>query len=434
MTDSTAQTLSPAQLESTYRSNFLLFLVDGILFTIAMGIIGTTTVIPDFIRQLTDSEVLIGLSSSLFEVGWMMPQLFMARYLLQFSRKKWWFAGPNIPVRFAILAFSGILIVLGEEQPGPVLVAFLVCYGIAAVGDGIVGVPWVELIGSSLDNRWRARMFGLMMGIGGLITLGVTPLVGVILGEDGPGFPNNYGLLFAIAGLLFVGSIIPCLFIRELPNRPTTVKAPRFREYLPALGRVLRQDRAFRAMIITRALSSLYMMAGPFYIGFATVQLGVVSGVAVRNLLAMQTLGALLGAFVYSWMGNRHNLQFIRLALVAAALLPVSALVAGAVGPLPLYLGFFASGIALSNLFSSYLNWVIMHTTPDQRPVYTGLFNTVSAISLLSAPLIGGTIAEVAGYEVLFVTALVMVVGALFVVLRYIKAPAEASPEAPAAG
>src|SRR5262245_58170220 len=60
MTESTPQTLSPAYRERVYRRNFALFLTDGILFMVAMGILSSTTVIPDFIRHLTHSEILIG--------------------------------------------------------------------------------------------------------------------------------------------------------------------------------------------------------------------------------------------------------------------------------------------------------------------------------------------------------------------------------------
>src|SRR6267154_189334 len=98
---------SPAQREQIYRRNFIYFLVDNILFNLAMGIIGTTTVIPDFIRHLTDSQILIGFSGSLFQIGWTLPQLLVARHMLRYERKKWWFVGPNIPVRFAILSFAG---------------------------------------------------------------------------------------------------------------------------------------------------------------------------------------------------------------------------------------------------------------------------------------------------------------------------------------
>src|SRR5512140_2093731 len=151
MPDSPA--ISPSNRERIYRSNFIYFMADNLLFTVAISLIGSTTVIPDFIRHLTNSEILIGLCSSLFTVGYTLPQLFVARYIVRYERKKWWFVGPNIPVRFVILIFAGIVVWLGKDQPGLILVLFFVCYTIAAIGDGLVGVPWADLAATSLDNR-----------------------------------------------------------------------------------------------------------------------------------------------------------------------------------------------------------------------------------------------------------------------------------------
>ncbi|MFN8452287.1 MAG: MFS transporter [Anaerolineae bacterium] len=420
MAETSTVVLEPAERERIYRRNFLFFVSDGILFMLAMGIIGPTTIIPDFVRRLTSSEILIGLSGSLFDICWTLPQLFIARYIVRSARKKWWFVGPNIPVRFVILIFAVITVLLGKSQPGTILIAFLICYGIAGFGDGIVGVPWADLTGLSLDARWRARMFGFMTAIVGVIMLGVAPLIGVVLGSGGPEFPNNYALLFGAAGILFVLSIVPTLFIHELPGGARVEKIPALREFLPLLGRVLRTDVPFRSVIITRMLTSLFAMSGPFYIGFATVQLGLSSDVAVPTLLAMQTIGSVSGAVIYTWLGARDNLLYIRLALGGAALVPISALLASVVGPLPLYVGFLISGLALSNLFFSYQNWVVAHASADQRPIYAGLFNTVAAVISLLAPFIGGTLAQEVGYEPLFGVSLVMAFSALFVMLRHV--------------
>lgn len=417
--------------EPVYRRNFVYFLLDSILFSLSMAIIGPTTVIPDFIRQLTDSEIVIGLSSTMFDVGWTLPQLFIARYIVRFQWKKWWFVGPNIPVRFMLIVFAIVAVVLGKDRPEAILIAFLVCYGIAAVGDGIVGVPWAVLTGSSLDSRWRARMFGLTSASVGLIMLGVAPLIGLILSSSGPGFPNNYAIIFGAAGVIFASSILPGVFIHELPAGKVAEKILSMREFLPSIGRVLRTDGPFRAMIITRVLTGLFAMASPFYIGFATVQLGLSNTVAVPTLLAMQTIGGIGGALVYTWLGARSNLLFIRLALACAAILPISALLATSLGPLPLYIGFVVSGLTVGNIYLSYTNWVVTYATPDQRPIYAGLFNTLVAVFSLIAPLIGGTIAQQVGYEALFVVALVMVLAALFVTLRYIREPRREDVEDP---
>jgi len=416
--------MQPVNHERVYRRNFILLVIDGILFMVALGLIGSTTVIPDFVRRLTNSEILIGLSGSLFEVGWTLPQLFIARYVVRFERKKWLFAGPNIPVRLIILMFAGIMVALGAERPGAILAVFLICYFIAAIGDGVVGVPWADLAGTSLDSRWRARMFGLMSALSGIIMLGVTPLIGIILSDPNLVFPNNYALLFGGAGVLFAISIIPPVLLIELPGSKAVEKIATMGEFLPALGRVLRTDVPFRAIIITRMLTTLFAMAGPFYVGFATVQLGLSSTVAVPNLLAMQTLGTISGAFIYMWIGARNNLLYIRLALVGASLLPICALVASVVGPLPLYFGFLMSGLALSNLSFGYQNWVISYAAPENRPIYAGLFNTVAAVIAFAAPFIAGTIVQNIGYEVLFLVSITMIFSALFVTLRYLRTPA----------
>lgn len=413
--------ISPETREQVYRRNFPYFLADGILFTVAMAIMGATTVIPDFVRQLTSSEILIGLSGSLFEVGFTLPQLFIARYIIRADRKKWWFVGPNIPVRFVMLIFAILTVVLGKDQPGAILVFFFVCYGITAIGDGIVGVPWADLIGTSLDAPKRARLFGLQSATAGAIMLLISPLILLILSDTGPAFPNNYALLFGAAGLLFALSILPVLFVRELPGGKAVEKLPALREFLPDLGRVVRTDSSFRAIVITRMLTTMFAMAGPFYIGFATQQLGMSSEVAVPTLLAMQTIGGVVGALIYAWIGARNNVLYIRLGLASAALLPISALLAAQVGPLPLYAGFLMSGLTLTNLFMSFLNYVITHASADQRPIYAGLFNTITAITSLAAPFIAGTIAQTSGYEPLFVVSLLMALLALLVAMRYLK-------------
>ena len=72
--------------EQVYRRNFRFFLADFVLFTIALNLIGPTTVVPDFVRKLTSSEILIGFSGQMFDVGWLMPQLFIARWLVRDGR------------------------------------------------------------------------------------------------------------------------------------------------------------------------------------------------------------------------------------------------------------------------------------------------------------------------------------------------------------
>lgn len=407
--------------ERVYRRNFAYFLADNILINVGMGIIGAATVIPDFVRHLTASEVLIGLSGSLWVIGQTLPQLLVARLVVRYRRKKWWFVGPNIPARLMMLLFAALLLRFGSGRPDHILLAFFVCYGLAAFGDGVIGVPWADLAGTSLDNRWRARVLGLTTAVVGVTMLLVAPLIGLALDPAGPAFPRNYALLFGAAGALAALSILPVAFVHELPASHAGLTNPAPSAFMPNLGRALRTDPPFRAFILMRILMSLFLMASPFYIGYATVELGLSSQVAVPVLLAMQMAGSIAGALVYTWLGARSNLLVLRWALGGAVLLPLGALLASRVGPLPLYLGFGVSGLATSMMMSGYLNWIVGYAPAERRSIYVGLSNTVAGVMALLAPLISGTLVQTLGYAPLFATSLLVALSALWVALRMLR-------------
>jgi predicted MFS family arabinose efflux permease len=207
--------------------------------------------------------------------------------------------------------------------------------------------------------------------------------------------------------------------IHELPGGKPQTAAPTMRDYLPQLGQVLRIDRPFRIMLIARIFTTFATLASPFYIGFATEQLGIANDVAVSNLLLMQTLGSVSGALIYSWLGSKRSLEFIHLSMFLGIVQPILALIAAATGALFLYIAFLGGGVAIGMLGMSFTNWVIDYATPDQRPVYSGLFNTLSASGFLIAPVIGGTLVEIMGYEAVFVASLCMMTIALLTALRF---------------
>lgn len=418
MTDRSAPSITTDR-DSIYRRNFVFFLIDAVLFSVAMRVLDANTVIPDFVRRLTDSEILIGLSGSVATIGFTLPQLFIARYIVRSPRKKWWFVGPNIPVRFIILIFAGVTALIGGERPALILIVFFIAYSAAFLGDGLVGVPWADLTATSLSKRLRARMFGLTDAITGVLMLMIAPLVALVLSAESLPFPNNYAVIFGVAGLMFAISIIPGLFFTELPGGKVAESIPPVREFVADLLRVVREDVPFRAMILIRVFTSLFLMSAPFYVGYATVELGLPSATAVPVLLAMQTIGGITGAVIYAYMGARSNRRYIQLAMVGAALLPVSALMAAVIGPLPLYIGFLMSGLATGgSLFFAFLNWLVTYADAEQRPIYVGLVNTVSAIIALISPFIAGSIAQQFGFRPLFVVALLMALAGLWIATR----------------
>ncbi|MBN1565958.1 MAG: MFS transporter, partial [Anaerolineae bacterium] len=126
---------------------------------------------------------------------------------------------------------------------------------------------------------------------------------------------------------------------------------------------------------------------------------------------------------LFARIGDRRTTFIVRFGLGLGMLQPIFALIAASTGPAPLYIAFIVMGIVSGFLEFSFVNWVIMYATPDQRPIYSGLFNTVYAVALLLAPIPGGMLVEALGYEAIFIVALLSVIAAFFVSIRYVEAP-----------
>jgi len=89
-----------------------------------------------------------------------------------------------------------------------------------------------------------------------------------------------------------------------------------------------------------------------------------------------------------------------------------------------------AGGLVQGSLGISFMNWVVTYAAPDQRPIYSGLFNSVSAVSLLSAPLLGGLLVEGFDYRAAFAAALLAMASGLWVALRHVRPAREAARQA----
>jgi len=82
------QTQTPKAFLPDYSRNAKGFILSSGLFSVAMSFISATTVLPSFVAMLTNSEVLIGLSSSLMSGGWLLPQLFIASAVARLPHKR----------------------------------------------------------------------------------------------------------------------------------------------------------------------------------------------------------------------------------------------------------------------------------------------------------------------------------------------------------
>jgi len=405
------------ELDRHTKITMLAFACDYIAWGVGMTFINPTTVMPTFVRHFTDEPAVIGLINTIQVGGFLIPQLIISNLIAHRVRKKpvMMYAGlihRHLPWLFALF------LLLNPGAPGPLILAvFYGGYIIFNIGDSISTVPWFDIMGKSVPPDRRGRMMGTAQIIASLLGIGAGQVVKLILGPEGPAFPLNYALCFGIAGCGIVLSWISSGFVHEVVQ-PVSEERMSFRDYLPALGRVLRTDAHFRGVTAARLVGGMANMALPFYIIFATDRLNFAAD-NVGLFVSAQVLGGLLSGTVLGYLSERSGSKAVIIASLviqlAAPLLALGVFASGgALGPWVYAFVFVAVGVGQSSGLLGFVNYVLELATPQERVTYVGLTNTLSGV-LAFAPLVGAALVDAVSYTGMFVAAAVML--ALSVVL-----------------
>ncbi len=404
---------APQSLPPHYRWNFTAFLVDYICFGVAFTFVSPSSVMPAFVGQLTDSALVIGLVSTVFAGGWMLPQLLVARLINDKPRKKpYMLAGLGGRVMFWVIAaalWAGL-----AGYPTAMLVLFFACLGIFATSDGVASVAWFDILARAIPLKQRSRLMGTGQVVSGLAGIGVGILVGLIL--DRRPFPDDYALIFALAGAVLIPSVIAMFLIREPPSEDASAEAKG--KMKSGWLKLLLADPAFRRLMVCRILVSMMGLTASFYVLHAANVLHLPQGI-IGDFVIAQTLAGVVASAVLSLVSEQWGPQYvIRIGSAAAVAGPLFALAVQLAGGGWLTRGypfvFVTIGIVNSAWMLGFFNYLLEIAPEGMRPTYIGLGNTIMGVLTL-APIAGGWLLEATSYTTLFgVTTVIVAAGFLF--------------------
>jgi MFS family permease len=390
-----------------YRRNFGAFMGDYVCFALAMTFANATTVLPDFVGRLTDSEVVVGLLTTVANGAWLLPQLLFAHLLTNKRRKKPYVTPVAILTRPLYLLYAvGLGMGLGGHPALALFLLFVVqilLYG----GDALVSIAWFDVMGKAIPAIRRGRLVGTAQLISGLLSIGAGVLIAALLGADGPPFPQNYTIILALAGLSLLFSLFSWGLVVE-PDEPVEEQRPAWRDYLSQLLQILRQDRALSRVTLVRLLAGFDGLALGFYILFATRELGLPPE-TVGLFTAAQTVGRILAALGLGTLseraGSHRVVQVATLLSLTAPLVGLGLLLSGAqasAATVAIYAWIFVViGVGVNARMLGFFNYVLEVAPAGQRPSYIGLFSTISG-PLVLLPAVGGWLLHVTSYGVLF--------------------------------
>lgn len=303
-----------------FKRNFASGVINGIFFNLALAFISGSTILPLFVSKLTDSDVLIGLSSTLETIGWLSPQLFVAGMTL-YQEKQLPLYIKTAYVR--VLSFLGLVLLvffLGSKNPPLLLVFFFVLFATYALAGGFSGVAFMDIVGKTIPLNKRGSFFGMRMFVGGALAALAGILVKQIL--EHYQFPGSFGIIFSLAFLSILLGILSLLAVKE----PALIEAkPRksLKENLAQGLEIFRQHREFRLLYFVQIIIGAYVLGLPFYVIYAERFLKIQPEL-VGIFLTSQMIGFVLSNLFWGYLSNRgKNKQVLLITAIISSFPPL---------------------------------------------------------------------------------------------------------------
>jgi len=377
--------------------NFLIGLLDGGFFGLGIGFGSFVAVIPLFLTGLTTSALLIGLAPAIHNVGWQFPQLFTAGWVSRARRYKpmmlWMTIHERIPF-LGMAAVAWFMPQIGAQWALLLMFPLMVWQG---VGGGLAGNAWQSMITKVIPEDLHGTFFGTQAAaFNGLA--GVSAILAGILLERLP-YPQNFALCFALAAAALG---ISFLFISQTRERESPVKPVQdSKAFWKSAQEVLRRDRNFSVFLGVRSLSQFASMAFSFYLIYAVLAYGMSAGLAGIMtgvlLIAQVAFSPLMGRLGDRW-SHRGAMGIGALAAM------LSALVAWRADSVTwFYLVFLLEAVAIVAIYTVPIALTVSFARQEEdRPLYIGLSHTLTAPATIVAPIVGGLIADAAGFHLTF--------------------------------
>ena len=406
------------EIRKQWMWNFFANAADLSSVAFARSFIFTNTVLVLFTSYLTSSAVLIGLIPAIQEVGFLLPQLISARKSESLARKKPFVVRVSVFERLPYLAIGLFVLLWRQYPPWLAYSVLLTCIAIASGSGGIASPAWKAMLGKVIHPNRRGLLFSTGLSIGGFLGIGGAALAGSIL-RNSP-YPESFGYCFLFA---FGGQALSWFFLtlnREPPSRTVHTNSS-YREYLAQLPRILKHNANFARYLIGMVLILMGCMGISFYIIYGRQTFGISGGFAA-SLTIVALAGQSLGTPALGLISDAHGHKRLT---ELSALLGATAALSMIVLPSRawLYAVFTLVSLSTAGLMVSRQSITMEFSDIDRLPTYSAISSTILAIPILSAPLIGGLILDIAGFQALFAVALVFYVAGFLVMVCRVQDP-----------
>lgn len=400
-------------LKRNYLGNYL----HGMLGMTGFRLVNAPTFLPAYLFAVSGSNTVVGLALALQQVGGIISPIFGAtkvEHRTKVMPAAMWMGGLG---RLAILGMGLAGWFLSGQPLIFALLFFILMFGIFM---GAQRVVFNLLMSKVIPISRRGRLQAWRNATGGLIAAILAWVAGKYF-VDANLFGNGYGTTFVFAFLLTSAGLWALQLLLKEPEPPTVRAQGRFRDRLRDFPALIAQDKAYAFFLVVQMLATSARIATPFYILYVGKVIGADG--ATLGLLTFAFLGAdTVSNLLWGYLGDKTG---FRLVLIVSILGWVGATVMllNLHEPGPIFAAFALLGASLSGYMMAANTMILEFGNRDDLPMRIAVSATAESITATAGPLIGGVVAEIYGYNTVFLASLGFLTAAFIVLILGVRDP-----------
>jgi len=402
------------------RRNYLGNYLHGMLGMTGFRLVNAPTFLPAYLYSVSGSNGIVGLALALQQVGGIISPIFGAtkvEHRTKVMPAAMWMGGLG---RLAILGMA----LAGWFLSGqPLVWMLLFCMFMFGLFMGAQRVVFNLLMSKVIPISRRGRLQAWRNATGGLIAAILAWVAGRYF-IDTNLFGNGYSTTFLFAFALTSAGLWALQLLLKEPEPPTTRPQARFRDRLRDFPALIAQDRAYGFFLLVQMLATSARIATPFYILYVGKVMGADG--ATLGLLSFAFLGADTASnLVWGYLGDKTG---FRLVLIISILGWVGATVMllNLHEPAWIFAAFAVLGASLSGYMMAANTMILEFGSRDDLPMRIAVSATAESITATAGPLIGGVVAEIYGYDVVFLASLGFLTAAFVILVTAVRDPRRA--------
>lgn len=400
-------------LKRNYLGNYL----HGMLGMTGFRLVNAPTFLPAYLYSVSGSNGIVGLALALQQVGGIISPIFGAtkvEHRTKVMPAAMWMGGLG---RLAILGMA----LAGWFLSGqPLVWMLLFCMFMFGLFMGAQRVVFNLLMSKVIPISRRGRLQAWRNATGGLIAAVLAWVAGKYFIEPNL-FGNGYSTTFVFAFALTSAGLWALQLLLKEPEPPTTRAQGRFRDRLRDFPALISQDRAYGFFLLVQMLATSARIATPFYILYVGKVMGADG--ATLGLLSFAFLGADTASnLVWGYLGDKTG---FRLVLIVSIIGWVGATVMllNLHEPVWIFSAFALLGASLSGYMMAANTMILEFGNRDDLPMRIAVSATAESITATAGPLVGGVVAEIYGYDVVFMASLGFLAAALVILVTAVRDP-----------